>query len=340
MMAKITAIIHDKSLMIHDNIKGCPFPPQHRSGVYAKTQILGGHGIITDINGVTSLKELTMNEQNMIPIGGVQYSFENLFGVGGPLKVPTLYEVSNGTIGIPDVSVLEYGAMGEDIKYYTPALDGEDGISQIIHPIGEYVCLYGVGITGSATNSVTKPPVNFLEYSIQNSLAVEDERQLTGTMIPFRYTANQLTDAERIKYFGKTKEWSADTVENIGYYLKRFESEPQIKHYWKAETDEFDSTNEVTQSEYYPKTSSTNSSTITSYTEMILKITTKDIKEWFDANNNIDATRINTIALFTGRYNKELGDYENVRLFSKLVINVENLSLEKDFDIIYRVFGS
>lgn len=331
--------------LISDNLRtndgiGCPFPPQHNSGIYANTQILGGHGIITDIHGITSLEDISMNEHNMIPIGGVQYSFEQLFGVKGPLKVPTLYEVSNGTIGLPDVSILDYGAMGEDIKYYVPALDGDDGIAEIIHPIGEMVCLYGVGITGSATNAVTKPTVNFLENSIQNSLAVEDDRQLSGTMIPFRYTPNQLSASDSIKYYGKTKNWTADNIDNIGYYLKRFEGEPQIKHYWKAESDDIESTNEVTQAEYYPKTNSTNSSTISSYTEMILKISTKDIKEWFDANNNIDATRINTIALFTGRYNKEKGDYENVRLFSKLTIKVENLSLEKDFDIIYRVFGS
>ena len=331
------------SKIISDNIykrDGIDAPKQHRSGMYQKTEILGGHGIITDVNGITSLEENMFHERNMIPIGGVQYSFENLFGIAGPMRVPTLYEVSNGTIGLPDVSVLDYGSMGEDISYYIPALDGDTDKKDIIHPIGETVCLFGIGITGSATNAITKPPVSFLEYSIQNSLAVEDEKQLSGTMIPFRYTPNQLSNTDNIKYYGRTKQWSSDNIDNIGYYLKKFESEPVIKNFWKAASDDTESTNEVTQAEYYPRTSTTNSSTIESYVEMILKITSKDVKEWFDANDNIDATRINTIALFTGRYNKEKGDYENVRLFSKLTLKVENLSLEKDFDIIYRIYAS
>lgn len=332
-MAKIIT----DNINTHDNIDVLK---QHRSGIYCRTEVLGGHGIITDANGITSLEENIFSERNMIPIGGVQYSFENLFGVPGPMHVPTLYEVSNGTIGLPDVSVLDYGSMGEDIRYYIPALEGDTDTKEVIHPIGETVCLFGIGITGSATNAITKPPVSFLEYSIQNSLAVEDERQLSGTMIPFRCTPNQLSNTDNIKYFGRTKEWTSDNIDNIEYYLKRFESDVVIKNFWKAASDETESTNEVSQAEYYPRTSTSNSSTIESYAEMILKISSKDVKEWFDANDNIDATRINTIALFTGRYNKEKGDYENVRLFSKLTLKVENLSLEKDFDIIYRIYAS
>lgn len=332
------------NIILKDNIgmsdKLVPMPKLHRSGIFQRTRVMGGYGFTRDVNGVSSLGETTFDTENMIPIGGCQYSFEQLFGVKGPLAVPTLYEVSGGTIGCPDVSMLDYQANGEDIKYYIPALNGETDYKELIHPHGEYVCLFGVGITGSAMNVLTKPPVDYKEFSIQESLGTEDGNPMTGIMIPFRFTANQLSEADSVKYFGKTGTWSASNTDNIGYYLKRFESDPTIMHFWKAASDETESTNEVSQNEYYPRVNTANSSTIETYTEMVLKITPKDIKEWFDATSNIDETRINTIALFTGRYNKLLGDYENIRLFSKLTFQVNNLSLTKDFVIIYRIYSS
>ncbi|MDE6492697.1 MAG: hypothetical protein K2L37_06080, partial [Lactobacillus sp.] len=322
------------------NDKIVPMPKLHRSGIYQRTRVMGGYGLRRDFNGVTSLGEKVFDDSNMIPIGGCQYCFEQLMGVKGPLHVPTLYEISGGTIGLPDVSMLDYATAGDIIKYYIPALNGDQDYKDIIHPQGEYVCLFGAGLTGSAVNILTKPPVDYKEYAIQNSLATEDGHEMTGVMIPFRYTEKQLTDTERIKYFGKTADWTASNVDNIGYYLKRFEEDPVIKHFWKAASDDTESTNQVSQNEYYPRENTANSSDIDTYCEMILKITPKDMKQWFDATSNIDETRVNTIALFTGRYNKLLGDYENVRLFSKLTFKVNSLDLAKDFVIIYRIYSS
>lgn len=327
------------NIRFEDKLASQPAMPAHRSGVFARTQILGGYGLHS-VNGVSCLGETVFKEQNMIPIGSCQYTFEQLAGVQGSLTVPTLYTVSDGKIGLPDVSMSDYKEAGEKIDYYIPALAGDPDSKSIIHPNGETVCLFGIGITGSATNTLTRPEVKYQEYSIQNSLAIEDDKQLTGVMIPFRFTPNQLSETDSIKYFGKTAPWTASTVDNIGYYLKKFEGDATIKNFWKAASDDTESTNEFVQSEYYPRTNTTNSGTIETYLEMILKITTKDVKEWFEANDSIDHSRINTIALYTGRYNKLKGDYENVRLFSKLTIPVENLSLTKDFDIIYRIYTS
>lgn len=331
-------ILRDKISRTED-IKYVKMPPQHRSGIYQRTQIIGGYDLQVR-NGVSSLGETTFSESNMIPIGGCQYSFEQLFGVNGPLEVPTLYDISEGTIGIPNVSVLGYQSSGENIKYYVPALAGDIDSKEIIHPAGELVCLFGVGITGSATNVTTKPPVSYMEHSIQHSLATEDGSLVNSVMIPFRYTSSKLTDTEMIKYFGKTGQWSITNTEPIGYYLKRFESDPVIKHFWKAATDETESTNEVEQGEYYPRVNAINTGIPETYIEMILKITPKDLKEWFDATDNIDATRINTIATFVGRYNRVQKDYENVRLFSKLCFNPTSFALTRDFIIIYRIYSS
>ena len=78
-----------------------------------------------------------------------------------------------------------------------------------------------------------------------------------------------------------------------------------------------------------------------------MKISTKDVKDYFTYIEQSDKTRINTIALFNGKYvyNNDtdlngVGDYQDVRLFSKLNIPVEYLSMNKDLNIIYRVYGS
>ena len=73
---------------------------------------------------------------------------------------------------------------------------------------------------------------------------------------------------------------------------------------------------------------------------MQLKITNKDIKEYFELNGSLGDPRFNTVALYDAIYDKDVGDYRNVRMFSKLYIPNENLSLSKDLDLIYRVYGA
>ena len=85
-------------------------------------------------------------------------------------------------------------------------------------------------------------------------------------------------------------------------------------------------------------TSSTNS--VESFVEMYIQINKKDLKEYFDAIDEEDKTRFNTFALYTGRYNRDADDFEDVRMFSKLCINPEFMTLTKDLDFIYRIYGA
>lgn len=330
-------IINLSDKMAHQDF--IEFDQSPRSGIYAKTRIIGGYDL-QEFNGVTSLGETLFDNGNMIPIGGTQRCFESIWGVKGTLEVPTVYDLSGGSIGLPNKTILDYERDGETSRFYVPAMSGDTNYLYQLYPIGDVLSLFGVGITGSATNVLTKPDVNYLENSINYSMAIENDREMTGIMLPFRYNATRMSDADAIKYFGKTGKWTATTSDPIGYYLKRFERDAVIKHFWKSGSDETEATNPVSQNEYYPRTNTTNSAPIESYVEMVLKINTKDMKEWFKATDSIDATRVNTVALYTGRYNSLLGDYENVRLFSKLTFPVVSLSASRDFTIIYRVFAS
>jgi hypothetical protein len=73
---------------------------------------------------------------------------------------------------------------------------------------------------------------------------------------------------------------------------------------------------------------------------MYIQINKKDLKEYFDAIDEEDKTRFNTLALYTGRYNRDADDFEDVRMFSKLCINPEFMTLTKDLDFIYRIYGA
>lgn len=296
-------------------------------GVWAKTEVIGGYGEV-NINplGKSTLEETMFRQHNIVPIGGVSYVMEQMFGVGeNQILVPTMYE-KNG-IGLPN-------STPPVESYQSPT-----GDRSVIYRYGHYVQLFGVGITGTAENDVSIYKPDYRENAIDISKVNVDGLTVTGTMLPFRYTAETLNSIERKQYFGK----KVDDKGITGYYLKRFESDPVIKHIWKS-GEYIDEETLVPSSDVW--TNAVGLNAVESFTEIILKVNRKDIKEWFINLDQADRTRINTIALFNGQFVKDpsnpadYGDYRDVRLFSKLCINPEYLNLSKDLNIIYRVYGS
>ena len=307
--------------------EGVDMPNLHKSGLWARTEIIGGYGDL-DINpiGKSTIGEVCFRTENIVPVGGVSYVMQNLFDVqDDQIDIPTLYEETG--IGLTN-------STPPTETYLTPK-----GEKSIIYRHGNCVQLFGVGITGTAENDITIYSPDYREKSIDLSKVNSDGLTVTGTMLPFRYTEETLNASERKQYFGKKKDSNGIT----GYYLKRFEYEPIIKHIWKTGEDVENETL-VPSSDIWINTSGLNA--VESFTEIILKINKKDIKEWFEALEQPDRTRINTIALFNGQYIKDKnnaaddGDYRDVRLFSKLCINPEYLNLNKDLNIIYRVYGA
>ena len=74
---------------------------------------------------------------------------------------------------------------------------------------------------------------------------------------------------------------------------------------------------------------------------MILKISKKDVRDYFELYGDIEQCRINSIGLFTGAKRTlpdGTEDYQQVKLFSKLNIPNEMLTLKKDLTIVYRIY--
>lgn len=268
----------------------------HPQTLWARTKIIGGYGLRKNSLGVSSLDEVVFETENMVPLIGVQYAMEMIFGAKGSLTIPTLNDTMQ--IGVQGV--------GELPQYGMPYL------------YGQKVCLFGVGVGGAAENNITALQVKYNEINVSD-------------MVPFRFTNGALPVSDEDKYFGKKLTDDGYTA----YYLKRFDTDPVIRHLFKnGEEGEDGSEVDGTYFESFSELG------VQSFAEALLTISKKDIREWFQYNGNIEETRINSIGLFTAVYDEANKDYRQIQLFSKLNIPTEPLSLMKDMNIIYRVYGA
>ena len=235
----------------------------------------------------------------MIVLGGSLFTLEKVFGINSPIAIRDLRDI----MSLPSSD--------------TPITNNKD----------TYVCLFGVGTGGAGESMTDVKDVDYYEDTIYD-------------MVPFRQSETELIPEEAAKYWFKkpvTINVDGGQIHKTAYYLKRFETVPEIHVLWRdAEGDEDGS--EVGDNVH--ETPSTNTTPIETFIELTLKITKKDVREFFNDNGNIEATRINSIGLFTGIRNEGDDDYQQVKLFSKLNINNEILVLAKDLTISYRIYTS
>jgi hypothetical protein len=252
--------------------------------------------------------DLYEDKNGISQLGEILFETENTIVLGGALftlekifgvQSPLNVEYLNTIMGIANTG--------------TPVVE--------IYPKDNVVCLFGVGIGGSGETITSVKDVKFHEREIMD-------------MIPFRMTDEALTTTDAAKYWFKKR---MDTTKTA-YYLKKFESNPQIKALWKDAEGDNDGT-EVETGVH----NTTRVEPIESFVEIILKINKNDCREWFEVNGNIEQTRVNSVGLFTGiKSPLEDGtfDYKQVKMFSKLNINNEMLTLAKDLTIVYRIYTS
>lgn len=182
-----------------------------------------------------------------------------------------------------------------------------------------FINLFGVGIGGAGDTINSVKDVKYYEREIQS-------------MIPLRMTATPLSATDQQKYWLRKDMGSGKT----GYYLKTFESAPDVFVLWRDGPEGEDGTT-VTP----PVHTTTRTDDIEVIVEMHLKISKSDVKEYFVSIGKVEETRINSIALHTGVL-ADIGggkqDYKDVTCFSKLNIPNEQLVTDKDMDIFYRVY--
>jgi len=251
-----------------------------------------------------------VDKRGISQLGEVLFDEENQIVLGGALF--TLEKI----FGIPSPLTVDY--LNNIMNIATTGLPVTD-----IYPKANVVCLFGLGIGGCGDTIASIQDVKFYEREIV-------------TMIPFRIAlTTTLTVQEKLQYWFKRLDIATGKT---SYYLKAFDSIPQIKVLWKDGIGDEDGT--VVQDGVQD---TTRTEPIETFVELILKISKLDVREYFQVNGNIEQTRINSIGLFTGVPSilaDGSTDYKQVKLFSKLNINNEMLTLAKDLTIIYRIYTS
>lgn len=250
-----------------------------------------------------------VDRNGVTQLGETLFETENSIVLGGALFV--LEKV----FGIPSPLFVDY--LNNIMNVATSGLPITD-----IYPKDNVVCLFGVGIGGSGDTITSVKDVKFYEREIMS-------------MIPFRVTDQVLTSTDANKYWFKKKD---STTGKTSYYLKAFEGIPQIKVLWKDVSGDADGS--PVESNVY---NTTRTEPIETFIEINLKVGKNDCREWFELNGNIEQTRVNSIGLFTGikaQLDDGTYDYKQVKLFSKLNINNEMLTLSKDLTVIYRIYTS
>ena len=199
-----------------------------------------------------------------------------------------------------------------------PSMDTTNGL-----PTLHAVNLFGVGIGGAGESSFNTYEVDFKSRELKQ-------------MVPLRFTSDELSELEKSQYYMKRIIPATDTEpERKAYYLKEFESK-KIQILWRDAEEGEDGT-EVEDGVH----TSTNSTPIDVFEELVLKVSKKDIREYFEYNGNLDLARVNEIGLFTGiKQTLPSGevDYRYVNLFSAVHITNEMIKYSKDMTILYRIY--
>jgi len=283
----------------HDALAGLQNKP------FVRTKIIGGYDAYCDKNGVTRFGEVAFETENMIVLGGAQFTLEKLFGVNQGFKVKYLHELTDSDPGSNTLPRPKFKSPSGSVKE-------SDAL----------VCLFGVGIGGSGESMSSVKSVEYREREIFD-------------MIPIRLTdePDTVNKLDNPMYFGKV-----ETDGKTAFYLKKFEpfassdgsTISPIKVLKKdAEGDEDGAAVD-------DKLYTGENEAIETFIELTLKLSKNDVREYFESN--IESARINSIGLFTGV--KDGDDYTYCKLFSKLNINNEMLTLSKDLTIVYRIYTS
>ena len=187
------------------------------------------------------------------------------------------------------------------------------------------ILLFGVGSGGSdiAFGSVYAPD------SANNNLF---------KLIPLRHVdvTNDLSVEEMKDYRMKVR-----TADKYSYYLKKFTSEPKLV--MKQNNNNF--VPKLTDNDIFnPDHSAIIREAVDIYCEIQFKISEKDVREWYIAQESIKQARINEIGLYYGYYDDAnpnvWNDIKSCQLFSKITFDSEPLSnYTKVIYCTYRIYA-
>lgn len=268
----------------------------------------------------TEFDEVTEVLPNIVPIGGYQFAFDKLFNIG--LDQETTLRVGDLNDEAP---LMKIGVQREQYNsiHYNAECSITNGAMQINPGINisanNFIFGFMMGDGGAKGDGTTAIAPNYKDRTLFRA-------------VPFRMS-NDGFDLSQGKYFGNAKSVKQGSNEIItSSYIKTFDNpKPHIVHVWATgNRKEFSIVDDTV-------FASTSSIPIESYVEMNISIDLDDGRGWFTTTNSIP--RVNELALVSGWYNNQLGDYESIRMFTHFTRPSIALTDGDSVQAIYRLYG-
>lgn len=251
------------------------------------------------------------DEKGISQLGEVVFEQDNKVVLGGIITILKLLFGSNTPLTIPTIN--------EQLDIATTNIN--------LNPNTPLVWTFDVGIDGcgSAYDDV-KPP--------------KDQDAIVPGIIPIRIvdTKDDLGD-------NATQYWMCKKLDNgkYAYYLKTFEGDITFHSLWKDSGDPDTDGSAVTGN----PSESNRTEGIETFAEIVIRITSTDLREYFQLYDNPDFPRFSTMGLCVGQMgtyftgpNEGAEEIMNTTQFSILTFSNEMLHFDKDLTVIYRVYVS
>ena len=202
--------------------------------------------------------------------------------------------------------------------------------------------LLGINLNG-VVNPATPPVLGFniglggCGANYADEKVVLDQTNIVPNIIPFRVV-------DSLDELGATANsyWMKKLNSDGKYfcYVKVPETELEVHSLWKDATESGQDGNEVVDN----PADSDRTEGIESFAEIVLRISARDLREYFELYDESKYARFNSLGLCIGNVgtNQDDGTTElcNVIQFSVLNMSNEMLHFDKDLSIIYRIYIS
>lgn len=248
---------------------------------------LHGHVKIEVEDRDTKERSLWYEDDNIIPISGMQWILMKMFGlhldsIHDPASAYENLGQDTSTV-IPDLNSAQSGG-GLGIGANPEAPTAEGGYTPMAEDISSDHFIQGflVGNGGSGEDSISTKNTDYCFVKLRDP-------------IPFQQTSGKLDSSMAGKYLG---------VERSGgdkkYFIKKFDDRPHIYHNWWKDGQKWDYIDPITPSDLGPGQSATpKTNRIETYSEVTMSIDTKngDCLGHFQNNGNTQSAVINELGL-------------------------------------------
>lgn len=240
---------------------------------------LRGHVTIYRRNKLTGKKVFWYEEDNIIPISGMQWILMKMFGLHLDASHGVPYEKldQDTNLIIPELNQSGVMGIGVDPANYTEMSD-EIGVDHIIQG-------FMVGNAGAGEDQLTTKNTDYSFIKLRNP-------------IPFQQTQTSLPPEIAGKYLGILQMGGISEYAK-SYYIKKFESTPHIAHSWWKDGQKWDYIDPVTQDDLGPNAHNGAGKTdrIETYAECELVLSEDDFVAYFAHDGNTQTPAINELGL-------------------------------------------